>query len=306
MSTRSDPLSDVAVVIVTYNSSRDVRHCLDTLPIARLRKVVVVDNASRDDTCAVVRNEYPEVCLIPSKRNRGFGMGCNMGASIAGNVPRIVFLNPDASIDAHSLALLSEYMHTNERCALVAPRLTNGSAPISAAGGLATFQSELRPALPRRLALFLSDRRYDPEFDTTGPVGTVEGACMMVEADAFRAAGMFDPRFFLFFEEHDLARRLARIGRTVDLCASAWAAHAVGRSRESVPHQAQHELVVSTVQYIRRWYGFPAALAYTGIAAISIGSRTTLGVIPFRLAKTWLSGLGHGLSGRRHSPLNRR
>lgn len=305
MTTQDDPLSDVAVVIVTFNSYRDIRQCLDALPLSRLRKVVVVDNASQDNTCDVVRSEYSAVYLHLNDRNRGFGMACNMGAFLSGDVSRIVFLNPDASIDAHALTLLCDYMQRNERCALVAPRLTNGSTPISAAGGLATVQSELRTALPRRLARYIPDRRYDPDFDTSGTVGAVEGACMMVDADAFRTAGMFDPRFFLFFEEHDLARRLARIGRTVDLCASAWAVHAVGRSRESVPNQARHELVASTVRYIRRWYGFPAALGYAGIAATSIGSRAVLGVIPSWLARAWLSGLRHGLSRGQGRRINR-
>jgi N-acetylglucosaminyl-diphospho-decaprenol L-rhamnosyltransferase len=266
----SDPLGDVAVVIVTYRSAPVISRALNGLPTERLADCVVVDNASDDETVAVVRGlARPGVKLVALSDNRGFGAGNNEGAKRAASCRWLLFLNPDAVIDASNLEKLIDYAQKHRSVGVVAPRLWSGGNPITSAGRLATVASEVRGLLPPALARWLPNRRYDADYDATGRVGHVEGACMLIDAARFREIGGFDEQFFLFFEEMDLAQRLAAIGHEVHLCADASAEHVVGASRATVPLRSHPELVTSTVKYLAKWRGRRAARAYRA-AAVAI------------------------------------
>jgi N-acetylglucosaminyl-diphospho-decaprenol L-rhamnosyltransferase len=261
-----DPLRDVAVVIVTYRSAPVIRHALAALPIDRLAACVVVDNASDDDTVAVVRGAGVNIQLVALGDNRGFGGGNNEGVRHAKPSRWLLFLNPDAAIDAENLETLIRYAERNPRVGIVAPRLRSNGSPITSAGRLATVRSEVRGLLPRPLARLFRDRRYDAAYAETGRVGYVEGACMLIEASCFRDIGGFDERFFLFFEEMDLAQRMTRLNKEAHLCCDAWAEHVVGASRATVPLSSHPALLTSTVKYLSKWRGARAVWAYRAAA----------------------------------------
>ena len=91
-------------VVVAYNSRDHLRACVE--PLARIEgvKVFVADNASTDDGVATIEDLPVEIVRL--EENGGFGTGCNAGARL-GNAPLILFLNPDATIDAESLQRLA-------------------------------------------------------------------------------------------------------------------------------------------------------------------------------------------------------
>jgi len=262
----SDGLAGVGVVVVAYASAATLPACLRALPVGRLHGVVVVDNASPDDTAAAVAG-CGGVRVVRLARNVGFGAGAMAGAAALPDARLLCLLNPDARIDAANLEALVRYLDRRDGTGLVAPRLfAPDGTPLTSSGERATLASELRYALPRRLARFTPDRRHPPGRAASGPVGYVEGACLLVRADAFRAVGGFDPGFFLFFEELDLAERLRAAGHGVELCAGARAVHSEGASRAALPGAGRVHYVASTVRYLRRHRGRPAALAYRRIA----------------------------------------
>jgi GT2 family glycosyltransferase len=258
-----DPLGDLAVVVVTYNSAGHIAPTLRALPTDRLAGVVVVDNASADGTVATVRAlDLAGVTVVANERNVGFGAGNNVGARAAPPSRWIAFVNPDAVVDADALTALVDHLAANPRVALVAPRLRNDDGPLISAGDLPTVAALVRYQTPEPIRRLLPDRRRPPAYDRTGPVGYVEGACLVADRAALAAIGGFDERYFLFFEEADLARRLAAAGRSVELVASATAWHAVGATRAgerlgSLPHY-----VTSAVRYLERWHGPGAVSAY--------------------------------------------
>jgi GT2 family glycosyltransferase len=259
----SDRLSQLAVVIVTYRSSRHIERTLTSLPTERLASTVVVDNASGDDTVATVEGlAIPDVTLVANARNVGFGAGNNLGVAASPPSRWVAFVNPDAVVDADALDALTAHLEANPRAALVAPRLTSGGAPITSAGRLPTVAGLLRYQMPEPFRRLFAERRLPATYDATGPVGQVEGACMVADREALERIGGFDERYFLFFEESDLARRLASVGRTVELVASARADHLVGASRQLEPLGSLPHYVVSAVRYVRRWHGGRAAAVY--------------------------------------------
>jgi GT2 family glycosyltransferase len=259
----ADPLGELAVVIVTYGSAAHITPTLRSLPTERLAGVVVVDNASTDDTIGVVRGlGLPGVEVVANAENVGFGAGNNVGVAHAPPSRWIAFVNPDCVVDADALVALVDHLASTPRAAMVAPRLRGDDGPITAAGRLPTVAGLVRYQLPSPLKHALPERRLPPTYDRTGPVGQVEGACMVLDRAALDAVGGFDERYFLFFEESDLARRLASIGRSVELVAGATAWHAVGATRAgqrlgSLPHYVR-----SAVRYLERWHGGGAVAAY--------------------------------------------
>jgi GT2 family glycosyltransferase len=259
----TDPLAELAVVIVTYGSARHIEPTLASLPAARLAGIVVVDNASTDDTVAVVGAlGIPNLVVVANERNVGFGAGNNVGSAAAPPSRWLAFVNPDAHVDADALVTLIGHLDATPRAAMVAPRLRDDVGPITSAGRLPTVAGLIRYQTPEPIRRLLPERRLPASYGKTGPVGQVEGACMVVDRAALESIGGFDERYFLFFEESDIARRFAQIGRTVELVASATAWHAVGATRSgerlgSLPHY-----VTSAVRYLRRWHGEAAVRRY--------------------------------------------
>jgi N-acetylglucosaminyl-diphospho-decaprenol L-rhamnosyltransferase len=256
----SDPLADLAVVIVTYNSAALIGETLATLPVDRLAGVVVVDNASHDGTVdAVGAMGLDGVTVISNGENVGFGRGNNTGLGAAPPSRWVAFVNPDAHVDADALTALVEHLDRTPTAALVAPRLRDPSGPITSAGRYPTVAGLVRYQTPEPVRRLLPERRLPAAYDRTGRVDLVEGACLVADRPALTSIGGFDDRYFLFFEEADLARRLAATGRTVELVAGAWAFHAVGASRQGEQLGSLPHYVRSAVAYLERWHG-PAAV----------------------------------------------
>src|SRR5215467_520095 len=90
-----------SVIIVTYNSRRHIERCLDALlpTLAVNDEVIVVDNASSDGTADFVSSWHPDLRVVHAGWNRGFGGGCNLGASLS-QAAYLAFLNPDTEVRA--------------------------------------------------------------------------------------------------------------------------------------------------------------------------------------------------------------
>ncbi len=259
----ADLLGDLVVVTVTYGSAGHIGPTLTSLPADRLAGLVVVDNASGDDTLEVVRGlGLPTLTVVASERNVGFGAGNNLGLAAAPPSRWVAFVNPDAHVDAGALHALVAHLAATPAAAMVAPRLVGDDGPITSAGRLPTVAGLIRYQMPDPVRRLLPERRLPASYDRTGPVGQVEGACMVVDRAALEAVGGFDERYFLFFEESDLAQRFAAAGRTIELVATARAWHAVGATRQGEQLGSLPHYVTSAVRYLERWHGRRAVATY--------------------------------------------
>ena len=239
----------VVAVIVTYNSGRQIASCLASLSAAA--RPVVIDNASIDDTCAVVEREYPETQLIRNPENHGFAAAVNQGVA-ASNEPLILLLNPDARLTTPIEPLI-------EKC--LAPGVG------AAAGRLVGEQDRPQTgfnarAFPTALTLAFEtlgwnrlwpanpvNRRYRlPSFDAAREqdVEQPAGAFLMVRREVLEAVGELDEQFHpIWFEDVDLCRRLHQAGhriRYVPSCAAR--------------HEGAHSLASAGLEMRRvAWYG---------------------------------------------------
>ena len=260
-------LDRVAIVMVTYASVETAPAALGALPVHQLGPVVVVDNASPDATVVEVARLGLPIQIVANDANVGFGAAVNRGLASVHGCEYVLVLNPDASIAAPNLHRLVSYLDGEPRCGMVGPRLFRDGVALTSCGRAGSLWTELRTVAPARIARRLPDRRFPAGFNGSGPVGYIEGACMLVRRRALEAAGGFDERYFLFYEELDLAQRLRAAGYTVDFLAEARAEHVGGVSRRAVAFAARPEFVRSATKYVRRWSGPSAAFVYRATAS---------------------------------------
>ncbi len=276
----SVPPCDLAVVVVAYDVASLLQECLESVRVAASRapfrvQAIVVDNASHDDSLAVARRA-PGTTVFANPSNMGFGAACNIGFAHArkAGARHVLFLNPDARLDPDALVLLDAAMCAHPRVGLVGPSVVGPdgspqparrrfpdvidlaieSTPLDWRGG---DRGRRWPVIGPRMARY---RAADLP-DVTGNVDWLSGSCILVRAEAFEAVGGFDPTFFLYFEETDLARRLERAGWTRRHVAEASVMHHGSRSASQDLRARDRHYYASKVRYASRYHGIVGEFA---------------------------------------------
>jgi GT2 family glycosyltransferase len=235
--------SDVTAVVVTFDSAHALPECLGALRADDV-PVIVVDNASTDDTVAVAEGQGARV--IRNARNEGYGRANNIGAQAA-DAEFILIVNPDCIVDKGAVAALVEAARRYPDAAFFAPQIVEPS-------GRVFYQ-------PRSL---LATSLTNPDGKLVLPEGEAcapffSGACFLMRGDVFLKLGGFDENIFLFYEDDDLCRRVADSGSALIYVPQAVVRHGRGQSSGERPgrifasrwHQAWSRA------YVSRKYGLP-------------------------------------------------
>ncbi|HWH84338.1 MAG TPA: glycosyltransferase family 2 protein [Burkholderiaceae bacterium] len=224
----------ITIVVVAYQSAATLPALFDAARACHeaglVGRVVVVDNASTDATATLLAAQPAWVHAIHAPHNLGFGRGCNLGAEQV-ETKYTLLLNPDASIGAEALRTMLEFMQAHPRAGVVGPATLCGrdadapvlqpTGPLPTAGSIAyaalrnAASGGLRPIVPG---------------STPFVTGWVCGAVFLIRTALYRQLGGFDPRFFLYWEETDLCRRVAATGHQVWALGSATAHHIAAAS----------------------------------------------------------------------------
>ena len=232
----------LSAILVNYNAGPELRRALQSVADeagAHEWEAWVIDNASVDGSASIAEEFAPRVRLVRNDENVGFARGVNQGL-VAASAPFVLIMNPDCRLEAGALASLERELALHERCAIVGPRILNpdGSVQGSARGDPDMFTGLFgRTTLLRRLlpGLSVSQRNVVGD-DASGSdqtsviVDWVSGACMLARRDALSRVGGFDERYFLYWEDADLCRRLRAGGHHVRYAPGATAVHRVGQS----------------------------------------------------------------------------
>ena len=273
-------MTDTAVIVVSYNtreltlralaSARDATDGLDAV-------LVAADNGSADGTCAAVRAAFPDVVLLESPDNPGYGVAINRAAA-AHPTAYLCAMNADVILARASLRTLRAYLAGHAECGLVGPALVypDGTAQRSCKRfptiGLAlTELLGVHSLLPENRwvrEFYYADRDMTRET----PVDCVSGAVMMIRARAFARVGGFDQSFRMYFEETDLCRRFSAAGIGVSFCPGARAVHHLGASTLQTSAR-QVEYYLSYIRYFRKHHGRTAPAALTLAVVLSTLGR---------------------------------
>lgn len=211
----------LSVIIVNYNVCYFLEQCLNTVLLATediAAEIIVVDNASSDDSRKRLPDLFPTVQFIWNAENTGFGKANNVGLAHAKG-EFLALLNPDTLLPKKSFSTCLDFFATHPEAGGVGMRMFDGSGrylPESKRGWPDVFTSFFK--LTGISALFPSSRwlaRYylahlDP--DKINPVEVLAGAFMVIPRAVYDVVGGFDERFFMYGEDIDLSYRISKAG----------------------------------------------------------------------------------------------
>lgn len=219
----------LSVIIVNYNVKYFLEVCLHSvfraaqgLPAGQAgmaAEVIVVDNNSSDESCAMVRERFPSVILVENKDNKGFSKANNQGVAIAKG-EYILFLNPDTVMAEDFFAKTLAYMDAHPEAGALGPRLIDGK------GQFAPDAKKSFPSLSVALfkttginKLFSRSPYFNKYYAVhigeyeTAQVDVLSGCCMLVRKKAMDdAGGPFDEDYFMYCEDVDLSYRIEKAG----------------------------------------------------------------------------------------------
>ncbi len=229
---------DVSVILVNYNTAHLLQRCMDALRLAARGlslQVVLVDNASQDGSPALIRRDFPELTLIESGGNLGFGRANNLALPHCRG-RHILLLNTDAFVEEATVIEAVRCLDGDTKVGVVGVRLMGDDG----------LQQPSCRYFPTPLNLFLQktglDRWFsgvrgvdDPHWNpaVTADCDWVPGCFLLTRRSIVEAIGLFDPRFFLYSEEVDLCRRIKAAGWKIRYLAGVRAVHIGGESAKS-------------------------------------------------------------------------
>ncbi len=276
---------DLSILIVTYNSAPLMDALLGQLQaeinsphFGFKAEVVLLDNGSRDGTAELVATLHPWVTLVPNTVNLGFAAGNNLAAKSATG-RYLLLLNPDAVPAAGALAQGIALMDAHPEAGMAGGELRNTRGEREPSARMfPTLRDEiftmsgLAAKYPNSRTFARLDRRWaDPEQDAA--VDWIPGAFVFLPRSVFMQLGGFDERFFMYYEEVDLCRRLQQSGYAVLYWPRLKAVHIGGASAKTVKSarvsragsQLESWRMRSALLYYRKHHGLAGALGLMGV-----------------------------------------
>jgi GT2 family glycosyltransferase len=277
-----DPVKMV-ISIVSWNTKELLRTCLASLR-QHCRpghtRVVVIDNASSDGTPDMVRAEFPEVTLVESGGNLGFGKAHNLVAQYS-TEPYVLFLNPDTEFVEPAHERMLSICEHNPNVALVGCKMTNLDGSVQPLGvqtptspwseflsGI--LSSERTQPLARRLLPY-----HDPAQD--GFVRKLYGGCLLARREVLDQVGWFDERFFMYGEDVDLSRRIESAGYALYYVASTRIIHLCGGASAKAPGRFAILMQCESIaKLMEKYYGRFGRSRYVAALFTRASTRLTI------------------------------
>jgi GT2 family glycosyltransferase len=284
-----DPLP-LAVAVVSYDTRELLERCLLSVRAARPVQTVVVDNGSTDGSIELVGDGFPEMTLIVNEPNRGYGAAANQ-AIAACSAPVVLLLNSDTEIAPDAPQALGAYLAEHPEVAVAGPRLVNpdGSLQGSTLGFPSVADMLMGDtglhALVRRMPRVREGSLRTWSHDRARPVPWLRGAALAIRRSAFGAVGGFDERYFMYFEEVDLCRRLGAAGLQTHFAPVTDVVHARSASTRKHPRAMRREWLVSYGRYLQQHESPRQAAAQLGLLRLFMLARARRDGMRLRLAR---------------------
>jgi GT2 family glycosyltransferase len=197
----------ISVIIVNWNGERIIGKCLASLRKQSYKKIeiIVVDNNSEDESRDIITEKFKDVVLIRSKKNLGFAEGNNVGLKQA-NGEFVLLLNSDAIITKKTIKQLLQSIQEDDKLGIVQPKIlyrANENHLDNTINSVGTFLTNTG---------FLYYPGYgksdnNENYNKTKYIFSAYGACMLIKKDVINQIGLFDPDYFMYFEETDFCMR---------------------------------------------------------------------------------------------------
>ncbi len=251
---------DVSVVIVNYNTKKLIIDCINSI-IEKTKdikyEIIVVDNNSTDNSVEEISKKYPNIKIVENKENIGFGLANNEGFKVAAGT-YLFCLNPDTKLINNALKILYDFMESNEDCAACGGNLYDEKLnPVHSFGyGDDTTTLLFRRTLMKFFWLkeYIYIKKYEKNIDRTKiqEVNHITGADLMLRKSVIDKVGAFSDKFFMYFEETELEKRLKRAGYKIYFVPNSKIIHLEGKTKNE---KSRSYYCRSFVEYYRLCYG---------------------------------------------------
>jgi len=216
----------VVIVIVNWNGGSALLDCIRSIDCCGVSKIkiVVIDNASADDSVERIQREFSEVHVIASQENSGFSGGCNKGIRYADqhfDYNFIWLLNPDTIVQTNALSAMTSFAAHNHNVGLVGSNIIYPDGNVQALGG--------GYKIP-----FIGHTRH--KVKASGDLGYITGASMLIRREVINSIGLLDENIFLYWDDVDYSWRAKKHGYKIDWCKDSVVVHAESSSTNSKPY----------------------------------------------------------------------
>jgi len=277
----------VAAVVVNHDAGDVLRTCVASLRAEGVDDVVVVDNASADGSAEALAAVDPEVTLVRTGTNLGYGAGANRGIREV-DAPYVLVSNPDVALHPGAVAALRAVLVADPLLAIAGPCIleADGARYPSAR----RFPSLVDAAGHAVLGLAVPDNRFtrryrmaDADPTVVGEVDWVSGACFLAQRRALEELGGFDEAYFMYAEDADLCWRARRAGWGVAYAPAAVVTHLRGVSTARHPYRmllAHHRSVYRFARRTERGWRrllLPAVAVALALRLVAACARLVFG-----------------------------
>ena len=271
----------ISVIIVSFNTSSLLRRCLDELFVHSTElvlEVFVVDNNSSDDSVAMVEREFPQVKLIANKENLGFAAANNQ-AWVRSSGDFILLLNPDAFVRKGAVYNAVKFMETYPDCGVCGGRLVKPDGTLDpSARKFPTFLTKFlmltgwRNKFPQ--SRILAGHEFGHfDHNSVMEVDWVPGTFTMYRRNMLEQTGLFDERFYIYYEETDLCQTAKRRGWKVYFLPWSEIIHVGGASSKTRKEHSFDDAALQVTRfrmrsewlYFRKNSGLVSVLANAGV-----------------------------------------
>lgn len=275
-----DATPNVTVVIVNYNAGKFLVNCVSKA-IIQSSRIIVVDNASTDDSLLLCQRLFPDtqkLQVIKNSSNLGFATACNIGFRHV-STDYVLFLNPDCELDTNAVKLMHAVLEHDSKAGMAGGLLLNQDGS-EQEGGRRTIPTPMR-AMIRAFGLHrLSDKwpALFPDFHLHRQpiplepieVDAISGACMLVKCSAMIEVGLWDEKYFLHCEDLDLCMRFKQCARKIIFVPAAHVVHVKGASSQKIPVFVEWHKHKGMIRFYNKYFlqTYPLPLKYLVIIAV--------------------------------------
>jgi len=233
--------ASLTVVILNYNNFDDTRNCLDSLYSCRFSgqlRLVVVDNASSDDSLIQLKKHFPHVTYILATKNLGFAGGNNLAITqYLDQSDYFLLLNNDTVVTKPEF--LTEFMNTpGDIVGTIISYRKHGQI-------LYDFGGLVDPILGRNRHLVTANR-HKPPMSTPD---YFSGVCLLVMSSVFKKIGLLDPRYFFYYEDADFCLRAEKHGFKLGFYPNCSITHKLSSSANKLGRTKLHWLINSHLRF---------------------------------------------------------
>lgn len=202
----------ISVVILNYNVRYFLEQCILSVQSAIKTldaEIIVIDNDSKDDSCEMVKECFPQITLIENKENVGFSKANNQAVKVAKG-EYICILNPDTAVSENTFIKCLDYTETIDNM---------GALGIYLMDGTGNFLPESKRNVPTPMVSFLKLMGFVKKYYAShisekgkGKVDILVGAFMFMKRSVYNEVGGFDEDYFMYGEDIDLSYKIAKVG----------------------------------------------------------------------------------------------